>query len=133
MYRLQYITSLRSFALASIARASLLHSSVRVSRFLHHDYESCTLPISTHPTSAEGGELGQTRGISFVACRLELAVITLLLWFQRGRILFFSPFSFECTRLAARIGLASFSSRYTKRSRHGEIPRCQLRVVLKGK
>ena len=44
------------------------------------DCESCTRPISTNPGSMEAGEYGLTLGTCFLACRLELDVVTGLLW-----------------------------------------------------
>ena len=37
-------------------------------------------PISTNPGSMEAGKYGLTRGTCFVACRLEVVVVTGLLW-----------------------------------------------------
>ena len=44
------------------------------------DCESCTRPISTNPASMEAGEYGLTRGMCFVAGRLEVVAVAGLLW-----------------------------------------------------
>ena len=44
------------------------------------DCESCTRPISTNPGSMEAGEHGLTRGMCFVARRLEVVAVAGLLW-----------------------------------------------------
>ena len=44
------------------------------------DCEGCTGPISTNPGSMEAGEYGLTRGMFFVAHRLEVVAVAGLLW-----------------------------------------------------
>ena len=44
------------------------------------DCESCKRSISTNPGSIEAGEYGLTRGMCFLACRLELDAVAGLLW-----------------------------------------------------
>ena len=44
------------------------------------DCESCTRPISTNSRSIEAGECGLTRETCFLACRLELDAVAVLLW-----------------------------------------------------
>ena len=73
------------------------------------DRESCTRPISTNPGSMEAGEYGLTRGMCFVACRLEVVAVAGLLWISwcvlgtAGFRVFFSFFSFKGTRPAANM------------------------------
>ena len=43
--------------------------------------ENCTRPISINPTSSEADELGLTLGTCLVTRRLELAAVTVPLWF----------------------------------------------------
>ena len=72
------------------------------------DCESCRRPISTNPGSLEAGEYELTRGLCFVARRLDVdgfgrrAVVDFVVCFGRGGISFFSRFFFfERTRPAA--------------------------------
>ena len=44
------------------------------------DCEICTRPISTNPGSMEAGEYRLTRGMCFVARRLEVVTVAGLLW-----------------------------------------------------
>ena len=85
--------------------------SVCVTFVVFTDCESCTRPISTNPGSMEAGEYGLTRGMCFVARRLEGVAVPGLLWIS-GCVLggadFFCVFSrffffFERTRPAAII------------------------------
>ena len=54
--------------------------SVRVIFVVFTDCESCTRPISTNPGSMEAGEYRLTRGMCFIACRLDLHAVAGLLW-----------------------------------------------------
>ena len=84
--------------------------SVCVTFVVFTDCESCTRPISTNPGSMEAREYGLTRETCFFAYRLELDVVTGLLWISwcvLGGADFFPCsffrffFFFECTRPAA--------------------------------
>ena len=44
------------------------------------DCDSCTRPISTNPGSMEADEYGLTRGMYFVARRLEVVAVARLMW-----------------------------------------------------
>ena len=62
------------------------------------DCGSCTRPISTNPGYMEAGEYGLTRGMYFLACRLELDAVAGLLWISwcvLGGVDFFSVFFFS--------------------------------------
>ena len=97
-----------------------LSVSVCVTFVVFTDCESCTRPISTKPGSMEGGEYGLTRGMCFLACRLELDAVAGQLrksWCVWGgadifSVFFFSIFFLERTRPAAsmRPPLASVTS-----------------------
>ena len=54
--------------------------SVYVTFVVFTDCESCTRPISTKSASIEAGNHGLTRGMCFVACRLEVVAVAGLLW-----------------------------------------------------
>ena len=54
--------------------------SVRVTFVVFTDCENRTRPISTNPGSMEAGEYGLTRGMFFVAHRLEVVAVAGLLW-----------------------------------------------------
>ena len=69
------------------------------------DCESCTRPISTCPESMKVDEYGLTRGMCFVAHRLEEVAVAGLLWipwciWMRRNFVFFFGFFFERTRPA---------------------------------
>lgn len=49
--------------------------------------DSCTWPTSTNPESTKAGELGLSCWTCFIASRLELVAVAVLLWF-RGRCCF---------------------------------------------
>ena len=59
---------------------SCLYVSVCVTFVVFTDCEGCTGPISTNPGSMEAGEYGLTRGMFFVAHRLEVVAVAGLLW-----------------------------------------------------
>ena len=74
------------------------------------DFESCTKPISSNPGPMDARDYGLTRGTCFVACCLEVVVVTGLLRISwcvldavEFRVLFF-VFFFERTRPAASMG-----------------------------
>ena len=57
-----------------------LSVSVRVTFVVYTDCDSYTRPTSTKPGSMEAGEYGLTRGTCFLARRLEVVAVAVLLW-----------------------------------------------------